>query len=880
MTRSKPYQCIHQLFERQASVTPGSVAIEFNGRQITYAELNRCANQLTNRLRREGVRQGNFVGVFVERSPEMVIALLAILKSGAAFVPLDISSPKERLAFMIQDAGVDVILTSSPLYYRLPDERPVVVCQDLVSDDGSLQDVEDLKLSCGPEQVAYVIYTSGSTGRPKGVISSHSTLLKGLYWMWESYPFEESEVCCQTRVLLSLIDSIWEIFLPLLKGVRLAFISEPILTDLPLLIDTLSEKQVTRIAMVPSLLRLLLESCENLENRIPSLRLWMSSGEPLGRDVAESFLRLLPRSHLLNLYGLSEVPDVTYYDVSSWSPHREGASIPIGFPVQNTNIHILDSAKNLVPSGETGELHIGGEGISLGYLGRPDLTAERFIPDLTGSNCGGRLYNTGDLARYGADGALEFFGRKDLQVNVHGFRVEIGEIEFALAQHTDIRQGVVVAKQDRSKESHLVAYILLKRKNAPSSQALRAFLKNRLPDHMIPVEFVMIDSLPFTRSGKVDRLALSKVQPNNNNDRPITQPSDLLELQITAIWDDVLGTGPISISDNFFDLGGDSFSALRIVNQIHEQFGQMLPLSALVELGSIDNLAKMLSEKIGSLPYSPITAIRKTGSRTPFFLVHGIGGEVLEFYDLARHLGADQPFYGLQAPLATEPINANISIEETAAEYCEAIHKVQAEGPYFLGGYSWGGGVAFEIAQQLVALNQQVALLAIIDAEPLNVDSTSQSLDRLWEQLAGNEHLLRMDDRLSSLDPEGQFKREIARLELEIAHEGITEEFGEAYKRNYARGFVARTRALHNYKPRVFTGEISLFKAEQNSLQSEANDGAVMAPVQFESQWSQLTTMPLQIYRISGDHWNILREPNVQALAKQIRHSIDRALKS
>jgi amino acid adenylation domain-containing protein len=850
-------QRIQEIFEDQAERTPNAVAVEFGDRHLTYATLNRQANELANRLLRRGGTPGSPVALLIERSPEMVGAFLGILKAGGVCVPLDISGPSERQAFVIRDAGIRLLVTSQALAHQTPRGVDRILYRDSETSEASEGLATNPRRNSGSAAAAYVIYTSGSTGMPKGVIGSHASLLNGLYWMWGAYPFEQSDVCCHTTIFQSTIDSIWEMFLPLLKGVRLSIIPDGIIRDPPRLIDALNEKRVTRIALVPSLLRLLLESCDDLGSRLPVLWLWMSSGEPLGCDLAEGFLRALPATRLLNLYGLSEAPDVTYFDVRSAS--KQEGSMPIGLPVSNVSVYLLDLDKNLVLAGEPGELHLGGPALAIGYLGRPELTAERFIPDRIGDTPGGRLYNTGDMARYSADGNLEFLSRLDSQVKIHGLRVEIGEVEGALAQHPAVKQGVVVARGDNPDKVTLAAYILPEEERQPTAHELRSYLTEKIPYYMIPSEFMNVSRIPLTRSGKVDRQALARIRPPKES-RQLIPPRDVLELQLAGIWEDVLKTGPVSVTDNFFDLGGDSLSAISLVCKMEEQIGELLPLSVLIEAGSIADLSKLLTEKTGPLPYKPLATIRKAGPRPPLFLVHGIGGEVLEFHDLARHLGPDQPFYGLQAPLATPSVKENRSIEEVATEYLEAIREVQPDGSYFLGGYSWGGMVAFEIAQQLSAQNQEVGLLALLDTEIGASGATPQILYELGDMIKDKEHLLLDRDLVSAIDPEGQFRDELERLALALSAENITEELGKAYMHSYARGFIARMKAGYRYHPQTFAGKITLFRADNSQLQYG---------------WDRLTTMPLEVYEIPGDHWGILREPYVKTLATVLRQCID-----
>lgn len=862
MSDSKQSGCIHEIFEEQVRLTPQAVAIEFGECQMTFTELNSKADQVSARLQKSSVKSGDYVALMVDRSPEMIAAFLGILKCGAACVPLDKSGPAERIRHMISQANVNVLLSSSSISTLNISDEITVLDLESVSSNRSDEETPNSKSGCNVNQPAYVIFTSGSTGLPKGVIGTHSSLLNGLRWIWCSYPFERDEVCCYTRSQLNLIDSMWEIWLPLLRGVRLRILKEEVLRNPRRLVEALREHRITRIAIVPSLLQLLIDSCRSLVQQLPNLRLWMSSGEPLRTDLAERFLTVLPTSRLLNLYGLSEVPDVTYFEVGS-AP-APPISIPIGTAIANISLFLLDENKNLVPEGRPGELHVGGPGLAMGYLARPALTAERFIPNGFGNTPGERLYNTGDLAQCRYDGNLEYLGRKDLQVNIHGFRVELGEVEVALSQHPDVAQAVVIARKQPEEANTLAAFLLFETDRIVSGPELRSYLKYKLPYYMIPTEFVSVDSIPFTRSGKVDRLALSKIARRNDSEETV-EPRDLLELQIAQIWQDALKVGPISIFDDFFELGGDSLSAISIVCKIEEQLSEKVPLSLISEASTIAGLAAILKENKGPLPFRSLVPIRQTGSRRPLFLVHGIGGEVLEFHDLARHLGPDQPVYALQAPLELESAAEYLSIEEIATSYLEAIREICPEGPYLLAGYSWGGIVAFEIAQQLVRRGQSIQLLAILDTDLEDSLQTDDRITDLASLMKDQEHLLFTTDYLSVLDPDGRFREELERLELGLSQEGITQEFGDAYRRIYARGFITRTKAASAYRPDKFAGKITLVLSSESS---------------FDEQWKTVTTMPLDILAIPATHLGILREPSVQRLAEYLTHRLDPQMKA
>jgi amino acid adenylation domain-containing protein len=865
-------RCLSQLFETQAAQTPAAIAIEDDAQQLTYGELNRRANQLARYLRKSQVGAESFVGICMQRSVELVVGILGVLKAGAAYVPLSPSQPEHRLRFLVEDSGVAVVLSAQRLAARLPAERAPVLCLD--TDWQSIADEPSSNLDSPPDgdNPAYVIYTSGSTGNPKGVVASHTATLNRLEWMWREHPFGAGDICCQ-KTIISFVDSIFETLGPILKGVRLSIIPEEVVKDPVQLIQSLSDQQVTHIVLVPSLLRMLFESGQALAAQLPALKFWVTSGEYFGPDLAEAFRRRLPRRQLLNSYGSSEVAaDVTYFDLNAW---RGGASpVPIGYPISNTSIYLLDRDGSACPIGAHGELYVGGVAPARGYLGRPELTAERFVPDHMSGVPGGRLYRTGDMVRCLSEGGIEYLGRRDFQIKIRGFRIELGEIEAALSQHPDVEQAVVIAGDSQLGDRRLRAYVVARQGVALADQPLISYLKQHLPDYMVPASLFIVERLPLTPSGKVDRIALAKRAPG-----PVAEPQEqgtprnLMEMRLVQIWEKVLGVAPVGTRDNFFSLGGTSLSAVRLVSQIDKHFGQRLTLNVLMQEGNIVNLAKRLNENAGPRPYSPLVALRGEGSRPPLFFVHAIGGEVLEYYQLARLLGDDQPFYALQAPLGNEQVDETRSLEEVAGQYLDAVRDIQPAGPYWLAGFSWGGAVAFEMAQQLSHQNQPVGLLAIIDSaapsatrvKPRHEDEAVFLLKALQALAPAHEKdFFNQDETLLSLNPDEFYNHALERLQRwGLIEEGLERQTGLAYLRSYVKGYMARIKAFGNYEAKAYPGKITLFRVEPEPDREDA--------------WGRLSSQPLSLREISGPHWTIMREPQVRVLAEQLRGCLEEA---
>jgi amino acid adenylation domain-containing protein len=584
-------QCLHRSFEEQVDQTPDAVAVIYGNDHLTYRELNSKANQLARYLQQLGVRSEMLVGIFVERSLDMMVGLLGILKSGGAYVPLDPTYPAERLAFMIEDAGVSMLLTQQRLVERLPRHEARVICLDTEWKIIARQSKDNEISSTTGENLAYMLYTSGSTGKPKGVLSTHRASINRFNWMWETYPFETGEVCCQ-KTSLSFVDSIWEIFGPLLRGIRTVIIPDTVLKDPQQMLQTLATHSISRIVLVPSLLRVLLDAEADLESRLPHLKYCISSGEALSLELAQHFLKSMPNTVLINLYGSSEVAaDATCYETRSDKPLT---CIPIGRPIANTQIYLLDRHLQLVPIGVPGELYVGGDGLARGYFKRPELTAERFIRHPFSNVPGARLYKTGDWARYLVDGNIELIGRLDHQVKIRGFRIELGEIEAALGQHPAIQQVVVVAREDVPGDKRLVAYTVAQPSQMPKASDLRGYLKAKLPDYMVPSAFVSLEALPLTPNGKVDRRALP--DPDYSGSELFVAPRTQLEEAVAACWSQMLGVERVGIHDDFFDLGGHSLLAMQVISRLRTIVQVEVPLRSFFEAPTVAQLAETIAQ--------------------------------------------------------------------------------------------------------------------------------------------------------------------------------------------------------------------------------------------------------------------------------------------
>jgi amino acid adenylation domain-containing protein len=586
-------QCLHQLFEAQVERTPGATAVVFEDKELTYLELNIRANQLGHQLKALSAGPGTLIGVCIDRSLEMVVALLGILKAGGAYIPLDPAYPQERLAFMLEDARAPIVLTQGRLLENLSKYyKGHLLCVNDTEQEVTAQGSrKNLSNTATMDDLAYVIYTSGSTGKPKGVMIPHRAICNHMHWFKETFSLTETDRVLQ-KTPFSFDASVWEFYAPLMVGGQLIMARPGGHQDGAYLVKTIMDKKVTTLQLVPTLLRMLLAEA-GLEG-CRSLKRVFCGGEALPVQLQERFFDRLP-TNLYNLYGPTEAAiDSTYWACERWDSRQ---TVPIGHPIANAQAYILDSHLQPVPIGVPGELHIGGEGLARGYLNRPELTSEKFIPDPFTMNPSARLYKTGDLARYLPDGVIEFLGRTDYQVKIHGFRIELGEIEGVLGQHSAVQQAAVLVRDDAVGGKRLVAYFVA-RQRTPSVRELREFLQGRLPDYMVPSVFVSLDALPLTPNGKIDRRTLPMpglARPALES--PFVAPRTPIEETLVGIWAEVLGLEQVGIHDNFLELGGNSLLATRMVSRIDGTFGVDISLSALFEKSTVAELATIITQR-------------------------------------------------------------------------------------------------------------------------------------------------------------------------------------------------------------------------------------------------------------------------------------------
>jgi amino acid adenylation domain-containing protein len=874
-------KCIHLLFEEQVELTPDAIAVVFEDKQLTYRELNQRANQLAHYLRTLGVEPEVLVGICVERSLEMVVSLLSILKAGGAYLPLDPALPKESLAFRLIDAQVPILLTQKGLLKREEAQVQTVLYLDadweLIAQESSANPNSEVI----PENLAYVLYTSGSTGQPKGVAIEQRQILNYLHAILDKLQLPTGASFANVSTFAADLGNT-AIFPALCTGGCLHIVSQELSTDPKALAEYFQRHPIDCLKITPTHLASLLAS--NASDSILPRQCLVLGGEAASWDLIEKIRQYAPNCRILNHYGPTETTvGVLTYPVSNKQASYNSKTVPIGHPIANTQVYILDRHLQPVPIGVPGELHIGGASLARGYLNRPDLTAEKFISNPFNDRTGTRLYKTGDKARYLPDGNIEFLGRLDNQVKIRGFRIELGEIEAVLTTHPEVREAVVIDREDTPGNKRLVAYIVAQEQSEILNQ-LRDFLKQKLPDYMVPSVFVFLDALPLTPNGKVDRRALPAPDSSPSDSRGFVPPRDTVEQQLQRIWSEVLQLSTIGVHDNFFELGGHSLLAVRLMAMIQQHFGKNLPLATLLASPTIEQLASCLRASADSFSWSPLVAIQSGGDKRPFFCVPGVGGNVIYLYELARHLGFDQPFYGFSAKGLDGESEPLIRVEDIAAYYIEAMQTLQPRGPYLLGGHSFGGVVAFEMAQQLLQMGHEVALVAIIDAIAPIVDNKPNCLGEeeatyLSDFASYIEYMFSLNlevskETLADLTTEEQLhylKERLIRVNLLPPDAEIT------LVRGLVQVYMASLKAHRCYLPSgMLPTRIALFRAQD----IDEKEGDIEELLQMLKEptlgWKEMSGT-VDVHRVPGNHMTMMAIPQVQVLAEQLQVGLEQA---
>ena len=898
---------IQQLFEAQAERTPDAVAVVFQDRQLTYQQLNQQANQLAHYLQSLGVKGESLVGICVERSLAMIIGLLGILKAGGAYVPLDPAYPQERLAYMVKDANISVLITQTKWQTQLPENTAQVVNLDSDWLQIITHSTKNPGVSAVDKNLAYVIYTSGSTGNPKGVMITHQGLRSFTQTAIQEYNITQSDRILQFASI-NFDAAVEEIFPCLCTGATLVLRTDEMLA-LPTFFKTCEELKLTILDLPTAYWHQLVAEFKHQDVSLPeSLRLVIIGGEAVLPEPVKSWQEYVAQSgksdtlELINTYGPTEATVVaTLYRIPNRSLVGE---VPIGRPLAHLQTYILDRHLQLLPIGIPGELHIGGDGLARGYLNRPDLSTDKFIADPFGDRVNGRLYKTGDLAKYLPNGEIEYLGRIDNQVKIRGFRIELGEIESLLTQHPAINEAAVIVREDSGNKS-LIAYIV-SLSSTLQSQEVRSFLQDRLPNYMMPNALVFLASMPLTPNGKLDRRALPAPDISRQSNNKLIQPTNDVEAKLVKIWSEIFNINSLGIKDNFFELGGHSLLAVKLIGEIERQFKRQLPLTVLVESPTIQQLATTLQTSPSNTIFSSIVELKAGNSQTPLFLVHDADGEAILYQNLANHLKPEQAVYGIR-PRSQSGSGAPIiatRICEMVNYYVQEIRKVQPQGPYLIGGLCAGGVLAFEIACQLQAQGEEVPLVAIIDAvSPQGIGDNYISVNQDRKQSFFKALNLGKGNGIQSIANlvKTSFVKvfNLVRYEITTKSKKLTDNLRIKLLRyccdrahtipKLCQNIPLRSiyiYAENDYaqeKSSVYQGQLTLWRAtEKLDLENLAIDDT---PATFEVKdpllgWGKQATQGIATHDIPGGHSSMLQNPNVQTMAQQLQTYIDSIFKN
>ncbi len=860
-TEYPKHNCLHQLFEYQVEKTPNAIAACFGNKSITYEELNQKANKLANYLSDYDIQPDVFVGICIERSIEMLIALLGILKAGGAYLPLDPDYPDERLAYMIEETKISILITQQSLHAKLPQNNAKNIFIDTDWEKISNRDYRNpiLKKEVKPENIAYIIFTSGSTGLPKGVQIPHRAVVNFLTSMADK-PGISSDDTLLAVTTLSFDIAVLELFLPLITGAKTVIVSKDTSVNGYKLISSLNRFKVNIMQATPSTWRLML-ACGWEGNK--DLKI-LCGGEAFPKDLAHE---LIGRAKSIwNMYGPTETTVwSTCYKIKNNFSH-----ILIGKPIANTQIYILDTKMQPVPIGCVGELYIGGDSVTYGYLNRDDLTNSAFIkPDFLPSQ-GLKIYKTGDLAKYHEDGNIEYMGRNDFQLKVRGHRIEPGEIELALIEHVAVKQAVVVLKEDKHNNLMLVAYIIAI--SDINHKELRSYLHTKLPDYMIPQFFIETKIFQLTPAGKIDRKYLSSMDLDIGvSKKDVIEPKTIFEQQVVKVWKDVLDIEKVSLDDNFFEIGGHSLLSVAIVSKLSKNFKIDIPLDSFLRAPTVEELAFLIEGYVNKGPnkkfssesfsdnkfirdnkdskWASLVPIQPKGSKPPLFCIHAIGGNVLNYYHFSSVIGKDRALYGLQArglDGLSEPIQ---TIERMAEHYITEILSIQPQGPYNLCGGCMGGLIAYEIAQQLKKQGHAIDRLILLDT----FDPASMAKDRQEYKAPVKERILtklfNTDKSVKENIAANIFKSVLDRLKkyyklnVCLIYRFLNNPIPQKLRYWYIE--QKHYEPLFNYKPKRYEGDLILL---YNSIETDQKENKII------QGWREYITGHLRCIGIQAKH--------------------------
>jgi len=856
------------LFVEAANQYAESTALRFGQQIFSYKTLNETTNQFAALLSEQNIKQADIIALAVDRSPEMLMALVAIMKSGAAYVPVDPLYPQKRIEYVLQDSSARILITSKKYKGRFASSAKELLIEDIFAKLSSYPK-ENIKTSANGNDLAYILYTSGSTGNPKGVQIEHHSLVNFLFSMQKRPGIKPGDSLLAITTISFDIAGL-ELYLPLISGAELVIADTESAKDGRVLLDMIEGQNISMMQATPSTWRMMIEA--GWEKKL-SLKI-LCGGEALPKDLAD---KLIARSSSLwNMYGPTET--------TIWSAVKQisasDESITIGRPIDNTQLFILDDYLKPLPEGSVGEIYIGGDGVARGYLNRPDLTNERFADNPFHDFAGKKIYRTGDLGKFVDGGEVQCLGRIDHQVKIHGYRIELEEIEQALIKQAGIKETVVVANQER-----LAAYIV------PDNQAVQIIsadnngytddwetqqqlakwkqgIKELLPEYMLPKDFVILKKLPLTPNGKIDRNALPKpLQNTETQAKKFVAPRTENEKLIAGIWAKLLHLKEVSIQDDFFELGGHSLIAVQAMTNLEKETGKRLPLASLFEAPTVEKLSQLLERNEIAKSFDSLVAIKPKGNKMPLYIVHGFGMNVLLFNNVAKNMDPQQPVYALQAKGLNVHDDAPDRMEDIAAYYVSEIIKQNPEGPYALAGYSLGGIIAFEMARQLKALGKEIKMLAMFDTyadnsnyfNPFLLNVTKKFRRQFPKMLFIIRSFFRQPWQTFLYQAEfvnGKFRKLFGvKLKNEVEGPSYDEKLAAKYEYAYV-----------NYKMTPYDGVIDLFKVKTRLYYLD--DMIYLG-------WNQFAQKGVNVYEITGDHKTFLYPPHDKEFARILQQALD-----
>jgi amino acid adenylation domain-containing protein len=851
-----PYISLSELLGKQAELSPNNIALEYKNTKISYDELHVKVNQFAHYLVSQGVKSGDYIAVSFPRTPELVYAILAVIQCGAAYLPLDHQYPVKRIEYMMEDSEAKFLLTSKALSLLLPK------CSNTILIDDAMQSLHHfpstkLQATVNPENILYLLYTSGSTGKPKGAKITNRNVVNLLYSLAKEPGIKEKDRVPFISTISFDIAS-FELFFPLFVGATLILVDHETSSDGRLFYEMLEKESISLVVATPTTYQMLLDA--GWSNKLP-IKIWCC-GEPLPARLAKE---LISRSdELWTLYGPTEVT------IFSSCKHikNEETIISVGGPIANMQYYIIDAEMNLLPPNAIGEIAIGGDGVGVGYLGRPELTAAKYIPNIFSSKKNATLYLSGDLGKLLPSNEIMCLGRIDHQVKVRGHRIEIGEVELALTSITGIKSAIVLAKSDT-----LIAFLIVDREYADELNQIKLWrneLELQLPNFMIPNVFHILEKMPTTLNDKVDRKALLEYKSSAESVENYTAPRTNEEKIVAEIWQESLKINQIDVFSNFFEIGGHSILAVNVMIKIEKMTGLRIPLSTLFQYSTVEKFAELLINEY-KISSEYLVPMKPNGTKTPLFIVHGAGLNVLNFAHVIKHFDKDQPIYGLQGMGINGFENWFESIESMAACYIDSIKKINSKGPYALAGFSFGGVVAFEMARQLKEEGKNVSIIALLDTyvdSSYYFDSYSRKkMARYYDRSRKwFEYLKKMTTSWASVKVHVNSKKDYVLKKYFGVHESMTyQELAALIQFTEANRNVQKLVDRYHLRPQNL--EVELFRAKDDANHK-------LDPTHLG--WKKAAIEGVNIHNISGNHLNIVSPPNDKKLAKMLQEILDK----